>query len=317
MLKTKNRISIVAGFSLLGLVAIGTATMACSVVVDFDETQCRSDSDCRDRGGGFENAICVEGYCEAKPECEDDKDCDGDACVANVCVDRWACVDEQSSSSTDEMVTIVTHVSVLFSETELVGAPFKLCSATDPECDNPSQLLSTDDNGNLTFTVSADFHGYLEAEIDGIFKQLDFLPQPLHPGIQIAPILLQPVMAAEGLAAAIGTAPDPDRGHILFNATSCLGAAPGLRLHASRVDDKCVSFYVSDRVPVADLDATVEDGDGGYLNFPVGNATLEVRTAKTDEPLVTFSFVVRKDTITTLNFTPRSSENTGQLGYEQ
>jgi hypothetical protein len=281
--------------------ACAMGVLSCSFTLDFDEQQCTTNSDCRSRGDAFENSECVDGVCEAGPECRQDEDCAGEPCVKGRCVDRWACLDDQPSPAREAIVRMVP-VSTIFGD-PLPRVPVLVCNIVDTECTAPVASLMTDDSGILTLELEPDFTGYLETKLDMFFPQMDFLPTLIADETSIVPITLSPAPVIAGLAQAVGAAPDPERGHIVMSSWSCLGEAPNVVLEAPRADAQTIPYYVLNGVPSADLEATTEDGSGGYLNFQPGNATVNINT-KNGDRLMTLSVVVRRSTISIIHVQP-------------
>ncbi len=284
-----------------GVVMGSVCVQSCSFTLDFDGKQCAADRDCRERGGAFNNAECIDGFCEEGPECREDDECPAGPCVKGGCVDRWACLKNQPSPATATLTRVVP-VTTIFGD-PLPFVPVLLCNIVDTECTAPTASLMTDEAGLLTLELEPDFTGYLDIKLDEFFPQMNFLPKLLAEETTLLAVTLSPVQVIAGLAQAVGAAPDPERGHIVMSSVSCLGEAPDVALEAPRADEQAIPYYVLDGVPQANLNATTEDGSGGYLNFRTGNATVTIETSRGQE-LTTLSVIVRSSTISVIHFQP-------------
>jgi hypothetical protein len=275
----------------------------CNLIYDFERTQCEVDSDCTARGGEFESMRCTDGYCESF--CQEDEDCgDDESCIESECVDRWACFEEKPVSSSS-----MFDLSVAFRDIGGVALPdvsVNLCSNFDPNCETPREKLKTDEDGRLEFKVESSFAGFLETKEPGYFPQMDFLPENLSGDTELPAINLSPAANITGLALATGGAVDDERGHVLLTMRSCAGAAPGVRMSARRSDAESLSFYINGGFPAADLDATTEDGAGGFLNFQPGNATLDLET-EAGRSIAQLGLSVRKGTLSVLTLNPTAN----------
>lgn len=285
----------------LGVVIGAVCMQSCSFTLDFDAKQCTVDRDCRARGDAFDNAECIDGFCEEGPECREDNECPAGPCDKGSCVDRWACLKDRPSPATDTLTRIVP-VTTVFGD-PLPFVPVLLCNIVDTECTNPTASLMADEAGLLTLELEPDFVGYLDIKVDDFFPQMNFLPKLLAQETTLPAITLSPVPVIAGLAQAVGAAPDPERGHIVMSSASCLGEAPDVVLDAPRADEQSIPYYVLDGSPQSNLDATTKDGSGGYLNFRTGNATVTIETSHGQE-LATLSVIVRSSTISFIHFQP-------------
>jgi hypothetical protein len=108
----------------------------------------------------------------------------------------------------------------------------------------------------------------------------------------------------------LGANLDPDRGHILLIAPDCSGSPqPGIAFSSPQADEKTVQFYMRDQVPLASVNDTSAEGDGGYLNFPSGIAAITARDVKTGLELATVSLHVRPGFISVSYVRPMMRQN--------
>jgi hypothetical protein len=293
---------------------------ACSVLIDSEPKQCAVDDDCVSRGGAFDETACVDGYCtvvdrevlsaepgaseESEPViCKEDADCDAaEACIEKKCESRWACIDDEPAASTHQQIELTILVSTSFGD-PMPGVAGKACRSIDPSCGSPVLEVTSDETGLFHLTLPADFTGYMEVVVEPFFPVLYYFPTALHSGMSLPAINLTPAELIQGLGLAVGAAPDPERGHVLVALQSCLGTAPGVHLNAPKADEKTITYYVQGGIPSADRDVTTDEGSGGFLNFPPGNAVVELGAGSLDE-LGSLSLTVRPGYITNLAFGP-------------
>ena len=83
-------------------------------------------------------------------------------------------------------------------------------------------------------------------------------------------------------------------------------ALAGVTFMSPQRDAKTVQFYVRDLLPSTTAMDTAEIGNGGFLNFPVGTAVINVAQPKTSLDLATVSVVVRAGFISIAYIRPRA-----------
>jgi hypothetical protein len=289
---------------------------ACSVLIDSEPQQCSVDEDCVERGRAFEQTECVDNYCtviepevEVLPQqplpvtCKEDADCDAaEACIEKACVGRWTCIDEAPTTTKHEPIEVSILVATSFGE-PMPGVLGKACRSIDPSCGSPVLEATSDETGVLHLALPPDFTGYMEVVAEPFFPVLYYFPAPLTSGMSLPALNLTPAELIQGLGLAVGAAPDPERGHVLIALQSCLGTAPSVHLSAPKADDKTIAYYVQDGIPSADRDVTTAEGSGGFLNFPPGNAVVDLSSGSLDE-VGSLSLTVRPGYITNLAFGP-------------
>ena len=306
--------------SIVGVV-LGANISSCSFVLETDRVQCTVTSDCQERGSDFARSTCQSGFCvvagETAPRddpdassasareegpltCARNSDCsEMDICVDEACVDPFACEQETS----DEAVTVTVPVSDVFGR-PLADTPARLCQRIDPQCLSPVEEPVTDEDGLLTVDLPPGFLGYLEFTVDSFFPQLQFLPPAPVDGASLPGVSLAPTQFILGLGAAVGAAPDPERGHLFLTLLSCYGGAEHIELSSNGADEDVIEYYVLDGVPSSDLTQTTKDGSGGFLNFPTGNTAVALTHAKTNVELAKLSYVIRAGFLTAATVQP-------------
>lgn len=277
---------------------------SCSFVTDFDQVQCDEPKDCRALGPEFIHGDCVEGLCEPGPLCLDDDECEEtESCVDEICVDRWACLDDKVSAAEDPVAVQVPVISIFGDP--MPDVPVRVCSVVDIDCKEPTLELVSDEDGLLSFEVQPTFRGYLDARVPGFFPQISFLPDVLTNPSFLPPLSLSPAEIIEALAEQVGAAADPDRGHLVVTVASCSGGAPNLVITSKSADDQAIRYYVSANVPAPDRESTTEEGSGGFLNLVVRAAEVTVST-KDGKELFSTNIFTRKGTISSVHFQPPS-----------
>lgn len=296
--------------------AVGGNALGCSIVLDAEPAQCVTHDDCSARGQQFTDTECVDGFCErvapeSSPDDEEDETCEktsecaaDEVCVDLTCIDRWECVSNPGeASSTSLSIKVNVPVSSIFGD-PLPGTPAKLCRSVDPNCGTPAGMITSNEQSVYSIDLDETFTGYLEVSVEPFFPILYYLPTRLRDGMTLPNLTLSPTAVIAGLGMAVGAELNPERGHILIAAKTCLGdSADAVSFVAPRADANCIPYYVLDGVPSADLTETTANGSGGFLNFPPGNATVVLSTESQSE-LHTVSLTIRPNFITSVNFNP-------------
>jgi len=138
---------------------ICNATSACSLYVDANRVQCKTDTDCSGRGPAFAGSTCNDSLCEP------------------VIDETWTCLDQPASNdSSSTTVHVNLNVVDLLSEKPLSGLSLTLCSKLDANCSFPIAQYASNDGGQIDVEMPAGFDGYLQAEGTGIYPTLIFPP---------------------------------------------------------------------------------------------------------------------------------------------
>jgi hypothetical protein len=193
----------------------------------------------------------------------------------------------------------------------LPGVPVAACPKRDLVCAQPVASATTGADGHVVFDLPENFAGYLQVvRFQDYMPALYFLPatRPDSGLLHEFPLLKSGVVI-NALAASLGVSNgiDPTRGHLMVLAEDCFEAPlSGVRLSSKQADDKAVQYYVQQELPTPTLLETSTDGEGGYFNFPVGTAILELQKTDTALKLTTTSLVVRAGFITVAVIPPMS-----------
>lgn len=223
-------------------------------------------------------------------------------------------------AATDMIELIVSPIDGL--QLSLVpNVPFAACNKLDYTCSSPIGTGTTGMDGTGKIKVPASFAGYIQQNQRSDYTPgLFFLPVPLPMDGKLRNFPIIPSSATGGLALALGASLDSTRGHIMLVAEDCMGTAlAGIVFSSPQADSKTVQFYVRDQVPTNVMSApdTPAEGDGGYLNLPVGTVLISAKDGKTGLDLATVTVLIRAGYISVSYIRPiaRGSTVTGVVGH--
>jgi len=237
---------------------ICSAASGCSLYVDANRVQCKTDTDCSERGSAFAGSTCRDSLCQP------------------VIDETWTCLDQPAS---DESSSTTVHVNLnvvdLLSEKPLSGLSLTLCSKLDANCSFPIAQYTSNDGGQIDVAMPAGFDGYLQAGGSGIYPALIFPPNTSK---QRAPSTLPIVPASFFGTMFLGigvTSIGDDRSVILTTALDCLGRpAPGMILNSQPTDDNTVPYVLQGGLPSSTAPTTDDTGSGGFVNIKAGSAVI-------------------------------------------
>jgi hypothetical protein len=263
---------------------------------------CSKDQDC-ERSGAL-GSKCLNSMCaKPEPQCSKVSDCltrgpeyMGGSCISQVCVPnpRLRCEPpaEPASSNLKELkVSIIDALSLKY----LPDVHVVACDALDRTCAQHRGEATSDSEGLLKISVPNDFDGYLQQT-----EQREYVPSlyvvprsfPSDRGLPNFPLVN--VETTSALALAIGARLDAQRGHLILVAVDCFGdPLPGAVFSSPQVDETALQFYVADQVPTTMTTQTQGSGDGGFLNFPVGDAVIATKVVQSSLALGSMSVLVR------------------------
>lgn len=279
---------------------------------DLGNKECLVDADC----DASRNAVCVDTVCWSAADihaCKVDTDCasvgpeyvDG-RCVTAMCLPnpRWRCERPPPRALTDT-VKLDILVRDSLSLNAVSGVQAKVCQKLDLTCKQPLSTVTTGSDGHVVVTVPATLAGYLQLDAASYIPALYFLPTVLPSDGKLDPIPLLGSAVTDGLALSLGSSLDPKRGNMMLIAEDCFGAAlSGVSFTSNAADKSTIQFYVRDLLPSTTETQTAEIGNGGYLNFPPGNAVIDVTLVAKKLKLTTVSVVVRAGFITVAYIRP-------------
>jgi hypothetical protein len=274
----------------LGRVAAAAAVLVmagCTLSVDANRKQCSVDGDCADRG--FAETVCIDSLCRTAPPPPPPPE--------------WSCINNpppQSAptGSTFKVKTRATNIAN--SALGVKQAQVRVCGGTDPGCSAPLFApVIADDQGNVEFTVGANFAGYAEFSAEGYMSTLYFFSPPVRQDLNITSVQMAPPGVAGALTSLLQVELIPGRGLMLINVFNCNGlAAQGITFRSPTAVSDTVTFYADGSFPVKDLVETQASGYGGFVNMPVSSAQLYAHLAATGQQLLKSVALVRADTLT-------------------
>ncbi len=297
-----------AHFSFVAL----TTLAACSIIIDSNVVQCRTDRDCVDRG--FPTSVCSANLCGAPPSVVTDGGSTADAPALDP---KWSCLGSVKTEPENSAEPTLSRyrLSGFSSRTGLSGVVVKACNTRDISCSAPLTTTTTDESGYANQNVPKFFAGYYEVAPltpDGGGGGLSLLGTLIYPGTltkaslpdevatddQSFPVLTAPELDLVG--SVLETKPEPQLGHVLFGAVDCEGnPASGVSATLSVRDRKTVSFYNDDTgTPTSTLRETKARGEAGFFNVPTNLVTIEARVESIGKRLGTFTVLVRPAQVT-------------------
>jgi hypothetical protein len=120
-----------------------------------------------------------------------------------------------------------------------------------------------------------------------------------------APIQLLSSELFSAIASVGGFEPLPTHGHALVLMADCNSEpAPGVSITANSDDPSTQSFFLYDGLPDPEGIESDENGNGGFLNLPVGFSTVTASVAATGQIYNTKRFLVRAGTISYVPLVP-------------
>ncbi len=295
-------------------------TLACQVLVSSDVVQCKSDSDCTNRGGVFVGMRCEEQVCRAPSSVADSGTDDASTPDATSTDPKWGCLGTVTwpQQSTTEKVLYRQRFSRLIGGTPIVGVHVKACASLDPECKSPLAESDTDTKGDVVVSVPKHFRGYLHMPVGPeSFREMAptiyaVYPPPAkdsnltaEPQVGTVPILVS-LSELDFLLAQVKSSTDPNLGHLFGLTTDCTGnPTSGVSLRTAVRDPKTVQYYYEGNgtpsVTSQESDAT---GNAGFLNLPTGVISMETQVPKLAKKAGSYSVLVKKGSVTVIDFVP-------------
>ncbi|HVU05416.1 MAG TPA: hypothetical protein VHE30_26900 [Polyangiaceae bacterium] len=288
-----------------GLILLGAALAGCSLAIDADRVQCKTNADCTSRGASFAHSACVASLCQAiHAEVPEPKvDAGGSAAApADAGLDPWRCLDEPEQPTTDAPgpFHVTFHLSDILSQTPQVGVTARACKKLDVDCELPqSDSLVTDENGDVTLDLARGFNGYVEFTGGAIMPGLYFPNPPVHEDESRISVQAVTPGIVGALTKSLGSPQDPALGLMLLNALTCDGTgAPHVSYTATGTAAGAVTFYAIGGLPAANAIETDSSGFGGFVNVPPGTVPVTATILPEGRELATVSLLVRANTIT-------------------
>jgi hypothetical protein len=190
----------------------------------------------------------------------------------------------------------------------LGGILIVACDKRDLSCERPAASAMTGKDGRLVITLPTTFAGYLQADAKDYMPAMYFLPALIpNDGVLDGFPLVHTGLIFDSLALSLGSRVDSTRGHMMLITEDCRRQpVEGVAFSSPQADAATTTFYVQDNLPSKDVEATFAAGQGGFLNFPAGVATLVLTQAKTGLVLNEVSVLVRAGYISVAFIPPRT-----------
>ena len=212
---------------------------SCSLTVDADRVQCRTNADCAARGGAFAGAICVDSLCQVDP--------------------AWACLSTgtPAASTQEPPYKLIVQVRGVVDQAPKVGAQVKLCRKLDVDCASPIATGVSDNGGTVNFSVDMKgFTGYVHVQSDGFVPSLFFFNPPIDRDTT-TPVSLASTLENQGLLFTLGRQPSPGHGNIVISSRDCTGVpAAGVSYSSPNADAMTSTFYTVADLPTGAATAT-------------------------------------------------------------
>jgi hypothetical protein len=289
--------------------------------------ECSDDLDCQERLGA--NATCVDRTCFGRnAECEKDEDCVGRGpefmggrCANKQCLPnpKWRCEPTPIGEPT-AMIDLTLPIIDALALTYVSNIALVACNKLDYMCEQPVAKATSNMDGRATFSVPANFAGYIQQKDNtGYGPGLYFMPAQLPPkGEELKNFPIFRTGSTALLAVGLGAPLDPQRGHMMLVAEDCMGnSIAGVAFSTPQADDKSVQFYVRDQTPTTSAMDTPPAGTGGFMNLPAGVAVITAKEVKTGLELSQSTVLIRAGYISMLYIRPptRGETTTGVGGH--
>jgi len=273
------------------VLALVVSSLGCSISVDSSRVQCTTTADCTVRGGAFAGSVCSSDHvCQTDP--------------------TWACLltKRQPSSQPAPFTVTIGRIIDVVSFESVPGATARLCRKLDVACELPLSSQSVDPATGVTFSIDANFTGYVEVTVPGFQTTLYFFNPPVDRNLTVPMVTVASTLAYTSLLGALGTAPSTTRGTIIVMSTDCLNnPAAGISYSTPDGDAQSKSFYYVNGLPSASATATDSAGYGGLTNLLAGAVTFNARQVSTGINFTPISLVVRGGALSFTQMVPFSN----------
>lgn len=312
----------------------------CSLLIDTNERQCKSDADCVASGLGnqcvdqvctqkstaaacpgssctsSDNVVPGDGKCSTDKQCtsSDTPRCFDSTCVSSDVADRWVCTDGDNQSVRPATVRFTIHAVDFLSGKPPKNLVMLACHSNDVACAEPAGMFTDmDGTGHAQFDLPAPFMGFFEARSDELTTLL-YLTRPLVKNTASRDL---PILSASAvqITAGIANVPfDMTKGLAVLEMLDCsLNPAGGVQYTQNSAGAN--QFYLVNQVPSFDATETVYDSDnntadGGFINLTPGYVTFTASLSDGGLQLGSFNAQIRANTVTfvDLDFRAPNSE---------
>jgi hypothetical protein len=232
----------------LALLASAASTLSCSVLIDTKDSQCNGDADCASLGEVFAGSVCQ----------------------ANVCVARGC---PAAPASPDATVKLSFHVSFAAPPDDPQPFQVRACQRLDSECAAPVGGPTQAKDGELVeLEVPTGFLGFVQVTNPDAVPTNMYLGQPVQQDMRGWDLQIPTPETVALLGSETDTKLNANLGTLVMIARDCnRNPLAGVQATNSSVG---TGFYFADMVPDKTLSETTAEGAAGFVNVPLGDATL-------------------------------------------
>lgn len=251
--------------------ALGAALISagCSLVVDAESPQCRSDADCAARGASFADTVCRQQLCVA----------DDEAGSGDTTDEPLGCAAAVPSGAENVTYSFATLLPIAGGP--LAESPFSImaCEQLDLECDAPVLgAVEVPPGVTHAFELPSGFSGFFQITHPGTLPALYFMSRPVvTETVGWSPTLLSGEILAQ-LAGAASTPLDPNSGLVIASVRDCNGEPLSGATVASSADS-ALRYYIVNSLPVLSATETGPQGAVAFASVPASTIVLNGETA--------------------------------------
>jgi hypothetical protein len=266
--------------------SLGSAALvACSLVIDADRSQCRSDADCVDFSTASEDSICIDQVCVVPAD------------------ERWECLDAEAPAPEGPgPFAVKMSFRDLFAMKALSGVSVSVCSKLDVACSEPLSVVTSDASGSVSLSVSSGFGGYVSLDSVDIVPTRYFFSPPIRRNQEVSTLTLLSPTARNGILQQLDAS--PELGDVLVNVLDCQGVpVQGVTFSISPPVAEARRYYLVNGLPSRSAEATDATGYGGFANLAGGTWNISAVLAD-GRSLPTLSVVVKPGSVDWARFVP-------------
>ena len=277
---------------------------SCSLGFELDREQCEKTSDC----ASFGAAECIDNVCVSIANTGGSNE--GGAGGSPPVDPNWECLDSFMPPDPGGSTVIHSFKFVLAIDEQHIpmNLSVDVCSSTDIGCLSPQEAnLVPDAEGKLDVELDVgQLNVFLKVTSDETMPTTVFLQAPVKIPQSEKVIRMVSQATIEVLAEqAANEEWDPTRSSLVVTTSNCLDErATGVRVESMDGDANTVPFYFADGFPNPDATETDAQGAAGFLNMPVGPATVKIYRAATDEFIGTGTYIAQAGVLSYLPIGP-------------
>jgi hypothetical protein len=248
------------------MAAAGLATLSCSLIIDTSTKQCSADADCQKLGAAFAGSVCQQNLC-VTPD------------------NPLVCKSIDAGAAKTAKLTF----TIGFAATPTDPGIFTVlaCNRLDVDCTSPVAGPVTEDPTDPTAQIELDvpigFQGYLQIKNPSTVDSMEFLARPIEEDTAGWNLTIADEATVINLGLATQTMIDRNLGTFIMIARDC-NRAPLAGVQASiqvtqgtdmdAGPDTTVGFYLVNTFPSKSQMVTTDEGAAGFVNVPLGSASL-------------------------------------------